>query len=219
MKRLMVLIFAVCMIGVIMVSIYKPNKSDSGVTAGVPSPSRDSSENHVLVTATNVAPEDDSEFFVYNNGDPADFFEGDQFFGTMDKLGVNSLVMNAYSTEINDFNFIAGRKSDREQFLSAKGINLTNNNSLWQVSIDAVGAVGADIRLKVLAKVGTDITIDGGIQMGIDQTLFEIWKLDQVGNQPVLLDRSLDPFSGFSTHAEVPPSDLTWPDGIQFGSP
>ncbi len=69
-----------------------------------------SSKTPGLLTATNVAPKDDSEFFVYNNGDSTDFFEGDQFFGTMDKLGVNATVMNAYSTEMNDFNFYRHQK-------------------------------------------------------------------------------------------------------------
>lgn len=179
---------------------------------------RSNSTQDRQVLTTTSGPQDDSEFFVYNNDDVNDFFRGSQFFGTMNKLGVNSSVMNVYPDEIADFKFIASKNSDREQFLASNGTTLTNENRKWLVEVDNAGIVGDAVRVSVIANVGSDVTENGGIRMGVEQVVCEIWKLDPIGNQPVLLDRSNEVFNGLATHTEVPASNLTWPEGIQFGT-
>jgi len=191
-----------------------------GVSGEVASNETDPIRDRQVLTATNVVLEDDIELFVYNNGDPNDFFHGFKSFGAVDKLGVNSTVLNAHPAERDDFEAIARKKSDREQFLVGKGILLTNEDRRWHVLVELAVTIGSDVRLNVSASVGNDVTENGGIRMGVEQTIHEIWKLDPTGNVPILLDRSLEYFDGVSTHAEVPPIDqnLTWPAGT-FGFP
>ena len=154
------------------------------------------------------APSDDP-FFVYNNGSQTDFFHGDQFFGTQDKVGVNATVMNDYSNEIADFMFIGGRKADREQLLTGLGIPL-NPDRKWMVKISKAGIVNGDVRVRVIAHIGAD-DLNGGVMMKVQKTVDEVWKLDLVGATPTLLDRGVEFHKGLSTYAESPPQ--IYPEG------
>ena len=146
----------------------------------------------------------DDPFFVYNNGSQTDFFQGDQFFGTQDKVGVNAPVMNAYSNEIADFMFIGGRKADRVSFLAGLGI-VPDPNYKWMVNIDEFGIVNGDTRVAVISHLGTDSSENGGTMLDVKKSVCEIWKLDFIGGQPTLIERGIRFHNGVSTYAESPP--------------
>ena len=173
----------------------------------------------VLVATLNPPPfvRPDDPFFVFNNGSITDFSRGDQFFGSQDKVGVDATIMDSYSGELDDFIFIGTKNAEREQFLNANGTTLDNANRKWHVIIGKAGAVNSDVRVRVVAYVGMDVEENGGKRMGIEKKVHEIWKLDPIGDQPVLLERTLDRHNGVFTHAESPIPDLTWTTGIQMG--
>jgi hypothetical protein len=155
--------------------------------------------------AASSATSADDPFFVFNNGSLVDFFQGDQFFGSQDKVGVDSTVMNAYSLQTDDFLYIGSLNADREQFLATQGTILNNPNRKWHVNIIETGVVGGDVRVQVIGTVGMDVAHNGGIRMGIEGEVDEIWKLDLVGTQPTLLERTIKYHNGVATHAESPP--------------
>ncbi len=103
------------------------------------------------------------------------------------------------------------------QYLSNLGIQLKTPNRKWHTYIYKAEVVGSDVRVAVNSSVGADVPMNGGLRMGVEQEIYEIWKLDLSENSPVLLERSQDFFTGVSTHAEVPDIPLTWPAGIQMG--
>ena len=154
--------------------------------------------------ASNTTSADDP-FFVFNNGSLVDFFQGFQSFGGQDKVGVDSTVMNAYSLQTDDFLYIGSLNADREQFLATQGTILNNANRKWHVTIIETGVVGGDVRVHVTGSVGMDVAHNGGIRMGIEGEVDEIWKLDLVGTQPTLLERTTGYHNGVATHAESPP--------------
>jgi hypothetical protein len=157
---------------------------------------RQSQSNSDSIMVSTVPPvstqEDDDPFFVFNNGDSTDFFQGFQSFGSQDKVGVNASVLSNYSGQLNNFFYIGSCRTDREQFLIANGVALNNANRKWHVTIDLVQVVNGDVRVGVVASTGTDIVAENnGIRMSVDKTISEIWNLDLVGANPTLLERSL----------------------------
>ena len=163
----------------------------------------------------------DEAFYIYNNGSETDLLQGRQFFGSQDKTGVDQAVWNANQNDVVELLFIGQCNSDREQFLTANGILLQNPNRTWQVKIDSFGTVNGETRVEVISDVGSDLEQNGGIRLGVEKTVNEIWKLDPIGSTPTLLDRSTIHFRGLYTHAESPVIPTPpWPNPTdRFGPP
>jgi hypothetical protein len=200
-----------------------PRKSESNSVAANGKPALESEnttplvQNPVMVAATIPTTTGDDPFFIFNNGSETDFFQGKQFFGTQDKVGVNSNIMTNYSNQIDDFVFIGSKNTDREQFLAANGNAVTAPNRLWRVLVTEAGIVGGDVRVNVFTTVGADKLENNGYRMAVDGKVDEIWKLDLNGTNPVLLERSTTFHHGISTHLESPPIILPPGDNISFG--
>ncbi len=174
--------------------------------------------DQVVLTATTAPQPGGVHLFVYNNGDPDDFFQGDESFGDMDKLGVDADIIEDHVNRLGDFQLIASKNDDREQFLVDQQVQLNHLDRHWQVDVHQAGLVDADMRVSVYAHVGKDVFENGGIRSDAEATICEIWKLDSLGGQPVLLDRSLDAFEGLATHAEIPPYEPGIHEGV-IGTP
>lgn len=219
--RNIVFVSASLALAVTSVALFLPLKTVSCKQRGSPErQSAQSNSDSVMVsTASTVSTqEDDDPFFVFDNGNSTDFFQGFQSFGSQDKVGVNASVMSNYSGQLDDFLYIGSRKTDREQFLIANGVALNHANRKWHVTVDLVQVVNGVVRVGVVASIGTDIVAENtGIRMSVDKTISEIWNLDLVGANPTLLERSLEYHTGVSTHAELPPSNLTWSGTIPMG--
>ncbi len=161
----------------------------------------------------------DDPFFVY---DPTvqgfDLDNGDQSFGTQDKVGVAAQVMSLYSNETDDFFAIGSDNPARVQYLSTIGYPVLNPQSTWIVDIGLAADVNGQVRVKVFAIVGTDVACLGGHEMQIDGAqLQELWSLDLTGANPTLLDRTTVGFDGLLTHTESPRTIFNAPVGIPFG--
>ena len=174
-----------------------------------------------LVVASAYAPQSsfpDDAFYIFNDGSEIDFLQGRQFFGSQDKTGIDKEVFVAHQNELDDFLYIGQLNPDREQYLTAQGVSLQNPTRKWHVEIVEAGAVNGEMRVSVIACVGNDVEENGGIRLGIEAQVSEIWKLDTVGAMPTLLDRTTSWFNGVSTNAESPISHSP-PPTVPFGPP
>ncbi|AMV31247.1 hypothetical protein VN12_03950 [Pirellula sp. SH-Sr6A] len=148
----------------------------------------------------------DTPFYVYGLGEPTstDFWQGSQFFGTMDKVGVLKSVMDQIPNRQADLIFIRDRKADREAYLTQNGIAL-DSQGLWDVGIEVTDLVNGKRRLGVTASYGKDIEINGGIGQHVVKNVTEIWELQDNGADPILLERhSLPNSATVHTQSEVP---------------
>lgn len=148
----------------------------------------------------------DTSFYIYGLGDPTstDFWQGDQFFGTMDKIGILNSVMDEIPNRQADLVYIRDRKTDRQAYLVQNGFTL-DVDCKWQVLISRTDVVNGKRRLGVGAGYGKDIEFNGGIGQHVVTDLNEIWELQDDGANPVLLERHSFPIATtVYTQAEVP---------------
>ena len=148
----------------------------------------------------------DTPFYVYGLGQPTstDFWQGSQSFGTMDKVGVLKSVLDQVPDRQADLIFIRDRKAEREAYLEQNGISLDSQCS-WNIGIKVTALVNGKRRLGVTASYGKDLEYNGGIGPTVLKNLNEIWELQGVGANPILLERHSHPIlATVNTQAEVP---------------
>ncbi len=149
--------------------------------------------------------EHDDPFFVFDRTitDP-EIGNGMQRFGSQNKVGVEASVMNGHANQVDDFLVIGAANAARAQYLAGIGQPLTNPQSKWRVSIEEIGVVNGQTRVSVVADSGTDVNFQGLRAQEQDRLLEELWSLDLVGSNPILLDRTQRWFNGLQTHQESP---------------
>lgn len=148
----------------------------------------------------------DTSFYIYGLGEPTttDFWQGDQFFGNMDKIGILKTVMDEIPNRQSDLIYIRDRKTDRQAYLVQNGFTL-DADCKWQVLVSRTDAVNGKRRLGVGAGYGKDIELNGGIGQHVVTDLSEIWELQDDGTNPILLERHSYPIAtSVYTQAEVP---------------
>lgn len=147
-------------------------------------------------------------YHLFDNGDPTDFMQGMQFFGTKDSLGISKPIVDAYPNRANDFLSIANRHEDRTNYLASKGKHL-NQADRWLVQILMGGQINGEDRVAVLAMSGhNEPRINGGIGMDVNGCVCEIWRMNAIGTAPTLLDRSMERMISLNTLAEAPEEPL-----------
>jgi hypothetical protein len=148
----------------------------------------------------------DTPFYVYGLGQPTstNFWQGLQFFGTMDKVGVLKSVMDEIPNRQADLIFIRDQKAERQEYLIQNGVAL-DSQCLWDVGVEVTDVVNGKRRLGVTASYGKDIEYNGGVGPDVVQNVKEIWELQEGGANPILLERhSLPIQTTVYTQAEVP---------------
>jgi hypothetical protein len=148
----------------------------------------------------------DTPFYVYGLGQPTstNFWQGSQFFGTMDKVGVLKSVMDEIPNRQADLIFIRDQKAERQEYLMQNGVAL-DSQCLWDVSVSVTDVVNGKRRLGVTASYGKDIEYNGGVGQEVVKNVNEIWELQEGGANPILLERHLLPIqTTVYTQAEVP---------------
>ncbi|MFN3193650.1 MAG: hypothetical protein ACE361_24265 [Aureliella sp.] len=177
----------------------------------VPSP------DTATVTASGLA---DTPFFVFPSSDPDDFSEGVQFFGSMDKVGVHSSVMDANPGRDAAFEFIRDKNAERMAYLSQNGVQPNSQSSNhWLITVREEGNVAGQQRLGVYAEYGHDSFFNGGVSPDPTVQLSELWEFPETG-KPTLIERTHSAFHiGLNTLAESPPpaiveydQDFSWGD-------
>jgi hypothetical protein len=153
------------------------------------------------VSALAVVPDsgfDDSGFFLIEaNG------EGNQFFGTMDKIGVVREVMDQFPGLETDFIQIRDQRVARLQYLASIGSPIGDNSLTSKCLAVKWGTISGQTRVRVDAIFGKDIEENGGVSMDPVDALSEIWSFGN-GGPPQLLERQRDCTpDGVHTQAEV----------------
>lgn len=153
------------------------------------------------VSALVVVPDsgfDDSGFFIIeSNG------EGDQFFGTMDKIGVVREVMDRFPGLETDFIQIRDQRVARLEYLASIGSPIGDNSLNFQCLAVEWGTISGQTRVRVDAIFGKDIEENGGVSMDPVGAMSEIWSFGN-GGPPQLLERQRDSTpDGVQTQSEV----------------
>lgn len=119
----------------------------------------------------------DTEFYLCgyepSNEKP---FGGEQFFGTMDKLGVDHQVFDALSS--NQQSLLSQIGSDN----SAREAHVTMGVSAgetWNVVICNLNAVNGEQRLVVRADCGKDVDSPTGLETKSSIVLGEVWRITE----------------------------------------
>jgi hypothetical protein len=148
----------------------------------------------------------DTPFYVYGLGKSTstDFWQGDQFFGTIHKVGVLKSVMDEIPNRQAELSFIRDRETERQAYLVQNGFPL-DPECKWQVLIERTDVVNGKRRLGVGAGYGKDIAFNGGIGQHVVANVNEIWELQEDGANPILIERHTYPIATtVYTQAEVP---------------
>lgn len=168
-----------------------------------------SSETAVAVAPVpNQASQPIDAYHLFDNGDPSDFMQGMQFFGTEDSLGISKPIVDAYPNQTNDFLTIANKLEDRANYLASNGKQLDAQDH-WLIQILMGGQINGEYRVAVLAQHGhNEARMNGGTGIHVNACVCEIWRINAVGTPPTLLDRSLERMISLNTLAEAPEEPL-----------
>jgi hypothetical protein len=186
-------------------STSRPDKTNPNATT-LSDKVESTKKERIVRTASALEPEmGDTAFYISENGDPNDFWQGSQFHGTMDKVGVTKAVMDQLPGRQADFEWIRDHKADRNAYLASRGIDISAPELHWDVGIVAQGLINGKARVAVPAALGKDIAIDGGVGQESVGVLKEIWELQDGGANPILLERHSLPISStIYTQQEAP---------------
>jgi len=167
-------------------------------------------EGSAVLTVSKLQEEEqprlDTPFYVYGLGQPTstNFWQGSQFFGTMDKVGVLKSVMDQIPNRQADLIFIRDQKAERQEYLTQNGVAL-DSQCLWDVGISVTELVNGKQRLGVTASYGKDFEYNGGVGQDVVKNVNEIWELQDGGANPILIERhSLPIQTTVYTQAELP---------------